>query len=157
MIRPSNTPATDTTSSGVTKSEVRRSRSVWRLALGLVAVLALAGTTSACSPEEVAKMAIADHWGGHAACAERIVNRESRFQADAVNPSSGTTGLFQIHPTHKPWIQRTFGYQFHEMKDPFKNAEVAKALSAEAHRMWGDGWAPWRIGGGRHPGGGCPA
>jgi len=102
-------------------------------------------------------MAISDHWGRNAPCAERIVQRESRFQAAAVNPSSGTTGLFQIPPVHKPWIKRTFGYEFEEMKDPFKNSEVAKALSAEAHRMYKDGWQPWRSGGRRIPGGGCPA
>jgi soluble lytic murein transglycosylase-like protein len=123
----------------------------------VLAVLAVAGATTACTPEEVAKMAISQYWGSNSACAEKVVYRESRFQADAVNPSSGTTGLFQLHPVHAPWIKRTFGYEFHEMKDPFKNSEVAKALSAEAYRMYRDGWQPWRYGGQRIPGGGCPA
>ena len=156
-MNPAPTPVTDLASSGAKEPEVRRTRRPWRLAAGLMAVLAIAGLTSACTPEEVAKMAIAEHWGTKAACAEKIVLRESRFQSTAVNPRSGTTGLFQIHPIHAPWIKRTFGYDFSEMNDPFKNSEVAHALSAEAYRMYKDGWQPWRKGGARIPGGGCPA
>ena len=157
VIRPAPAPATDPTTGGAQEPEARRSRPRWRFALGLLAVLAIAGSASACSPEEVAKLAIKAEWGANAPCAERIVNRESRFQAGAVNPRSGTTGLFQLHPVHAPWIKRTFGYEFAEMKDPVKNAQVAKALSDEAYRMYKDGWQPWRLGGGRVPGGGCPA
>jgi soluble lytic murein transglycosylase-like protein len=122
-----------------------------------MAAVAIVGAASACTPKEVARNAVQERWGANTACAERIVERESRFQADAVNPRSGTTGLFQIHPVHAPWIKRTFGYEFSEMKDPFKNSQVAKALSAEAYRMYKDGWQPWRLGGGRIAGGGCPA
>ena len=150
MIRPANTPVTDPAESGAQEPEVRRSRPRWRLALGLMAVVAIAGMSSACTPTTVAKMAIAEDWGPNAPCAERIVQRESRFQAAVVNPRSGTTGLFQIHPVHAKWIKNTFGYDFSEMKDPYKNSQVAKALSAEAHRMYKDGWQPWRSGG-------CPA
>ena len=156
VTHPAPTPVHGSVGDGNPKPEVRRRRP-WHLVVGLLAVLTVAGATTACSPEGFARMAIAEHWGLNAACAERIVNRESRFQADAVNPSSGTTGLFQIHPTHTKWIKKTFGYDFAEMKDPFKNAEVASALSAEAHRMYKDGWQPWRSGGKRIPGGGCPA
>lgn len=156
MSRTAPAPAPGSVTDGAPESEARRRRP-WRLVLGLLAVLAIAGATTACTPEVVAKTAIADHWGANASCAEQIVQRESRFQAEAVNPRSGTTGLFQIHPVHAPWIKRTFGYEFAEMKDPFKNAEVAKALSAEAYRMYKDGWQPWRSGGRRIPGGGCPA
>lgn len=156
MSRTAPAPAPGSVTDGAPESEARRRRP-WRLVLGLLAVLAIAGATTACTPEEVAKMAISDHWGRNAPCAERVVHRESRFQAEAVNPRSGTTGLFQIHPVHAPWIKRTFGYEFAEMKDPFKNSEVAKALSAEAYRMYKDGWQPWRSGGRRIPGGGCPA
>ncbi len=157
MIRPAPAPVTDLANSEVQEPEARRSRPRWRLALGLLAVLAIAGSASACSPQEVAKMAIQAEWGSHSACAERIVERESRFQAGAVNTRSGTTGLFQLHPVHGRGIKRTFGYEFSEMKDPFKNSEVAKALSDEAYRMYKDGWQPWRLGGSRIPGGGCPA
>ena len=157
MFRTAATPQDHDTNEGAVATEVRRRRPRWHALFGLLAVLAVAGTTSACTPEEVAKMAIIDNWGNeNFECAERIVNRESRFQADAVNPRSGTTGLFQIHPVHKAWIKRTFGYDFAEMKDPYKNAQVAKALSDEAHRMYRDGWQPWRLGGKRIPGGGCP-
>ena len=156
MSRPAPAPVTGSVEYGAPQPEARRRRP-WRLVLGLLAVLAIAGATSACTPEGVAKMAIAEHWGPNTACAERIVQRESRFQAAAVNPRSGTTGLFQIHPVHKTWIKNTFGYDFSEMKDPGKNAEVAKALSSEAYRLYRDGWQPWRTGGRRVPGGGCPA
>lgn len=157
MIRPAPTPEADLAQSEAQEPEVRRSRPRWRFAIGLLAVLAIAGISTACTPEQVAKMAIAENWGTNTPCAERIVARESRFQAGAVNPRSGTTGLFQIHPVHAPWIKRTFGWEFEEMKDPFKNSTVAKALSAEAYRMYKDGWQPWRSGGARVPGGGCPA
>ncbi|MCB0987906.1 MAG: transglycosylase SLT domain-containing protein [Microthrixaceae bacterium] len=156
MTRPAPTPVQGSVESGNPEPEVRRRRP-WHLIVGLLAVLTVAGATTACTPEGVAKMAIATHWGTNAACAERVVDRESNFQFEAVNPSSGTTGLFQLHPVHAPWIKRTFGYEFSEMKDPFKNSEVAKALSAEAYRMYRDGWQPWRLGGKRIPGGGCPA
>ena len=142
------------------QNEVRRSR--FRLRLPFVAValavVAVAGATSACTPEMVAQQAIEQYWGPDLApCAEKIAQRESNMEADAVNPRSGTTGLFQLHPVHTKWINQTFGYSFSDMKDPFKNAEVAKALSAEAYRMYHDGWQPWRLSGRAIRGGGCPA
>lgn len=155
MTSPAPSPANEDLT--VPKARVRRSRLRWQLALSLLAVVGVAMTTSACTPEFVAKDAISRYWGGNSACAARIVDRESNFQADAVNRSSGTIGLFQIHPTHKAWVKRTFGYDFAELKDPAKNAKVAKGLSAEAYRAYRDGWQPWRIGGAIRPGGGCPA
>ncbi|MGI8756349.1 MAG: transglycosylase SLT domain-containing protein, partial [Acidimicrobiales bacterium] len=134
-----------------------RSRKGWRAAAALVAVVGLALATSACSPEAIAKDAIKKNWSRLSPCAERVVQRESNFQADAVNPSSGTTGLFQIHPTHASWIKATFGYDFSEMKDPYKNAQVARELSNRAYRYWGDGWQPWRLSGRAIHNGGCPA
>ena len=113
--------------------------------------------TAACTTETVAKDAIAKHWGGNAACAERIVARESNFQATAVNSYSGATGLFQMMPLHKSWIKAELGYEFSEMKDPYKNAEAAKLLSYKNYKAYGDGWAPWRLTGRANPGGGCPA
>jgi hypothetical protein len=123
----------------------------------LLAVVALAFASTACTPEQTAKDAIQRYWGNYSACAERIVDRESNFQADAVNPSSGATGLFQIMPSHSSWIRSTYGYSFSEMKDPYKNSRVAKGLSNKAYGYWGDGWQPWRIGSGPIRGGGCPA
>lgn len=156
MSAPAPAPVHGSVENGAPKPEASRRRP-WHLLIGLLAVLAVAGATSACTPEGIARLAISQNWGVDAACAERIVHRESRFQADAVNPRSGTTGLFQIHPTHKRWIKKTFGYEFAEMADPVKNAQVAKALSNEAARIYGDAWQPWRPGGRRIPGGGCPA
>jgi hypothetical protein len=128
-----------------------------RLAGCLLAVVALAFASTACSPEQTAKDAIRKYWGNYSACAERIVDRESNFDANAVNPSSGATGLFQIMPSHSSWIKATYGYDFSEMKDPYKNSRVAKGLSDLAYRYWGDGWQPWRIGGRAIRGGSCPA
>ena len=136
---------------------VRRSRKAVKLALVLVTVTGIAFASAACTPEMVAKDAIAEHWGGNAACAERIVDRESNFQADAVNSYSGATGLFQLMPLHKSWIKSELGYEFSEMKDPYKNAEAAKLLSHKNYVAYGDGWAPWRLSGRAVPGGGCPA
>lgn len=155
MSSPEHTLATDDVN--VAATEVPRSRKPLRLVGVLAAVVALAFASTACTPEETAKDAIAQYWGANAPCAERIVDRESNFQADAVNPSSGTTGLFQLHPTHKTWIKQKYGYDWSEMKDPYKNSRVAKGLSSEAHRMYGDGWQPWRYGGQIIRSGGCPA
>jgi len=137
--------------------KVRRRPKGLNLAVGILVIVGVAFASSACTPETVAKMAIRDNWGGLSWCAERIVQRESNFDADAVNPSSGTTGLFQLHPVHATWIKNTYGYDFSEMKDPWKNARVARGLSNEAYRYWGDGWQPWRLSGRAIYNGGCPA
>ncbi|MGI8754366.1 MAG: transglycosylase SLT domain-containing protein [Acidimicrobiales bacterium] len=154
-----SSPATTATLEGVPSLQrtARRSPRVVRVAVSLLAIVGLAFATSACSPEAIAKDAIRKNWSRLSPCAERIVKRESNFQADAVNPSSGTTGLFQIHPTHASWIKATFGYDFSEMKDPYKNAQVARELSNRAYRYWGDGWQPWRLSGRAIRNGGCPA
>jgi hypothetical protein len=148
---------TDTAAPEQGPVKVRRSRKAIHRSLGLLAVAGIALATTACTPETIAKEAIAEHWGGNAACAERIVERESRFQADAVNTSSGATGLFQMMPLHKSWIKAELGYEFSEMKDPYKNAEAAKLLSDKNYKAYGDGWAPWRLSGRAIRGGGCPA
>jgi hypothetical protein len=152
---PENTLAVEDATVPTTK--VRRSTRSLRIVGCLLALVAVAFTSTACSPEMVAKDAIDRYWSSGAPCAERIVDRESNFQAGAVNPSSGTTGLFQIHPTHDAWIRRTYGYAFSEMKDPYKNSRVARGLFAEAQRYYGDGWQPWRLDGRVVRSGGCPA
>lgn len=134
---------------------VRRSRKARNLTFGLVAIVGLAFATTACTPEAVAKDAIEKYWAGNKACAEKIVDRESNFQPDAVNTRSGATGLFQLMPLHATWIKNDLGYDFSEMKDPYKNSEAAKLLSYKNYKAYGDGWAPWRTGGAR-PGAGCP-
>ena len=151
------------TDQAVTISEpqepVRRSRKRWQLAMGLVALVTLAVASTGClSSSMQAKEAILKYWGTkNAPCAERIAQRESGMDPTAVNPSSGTVGLFQIHPTHATWIKNKYGYTMSQLTDPYKNAEVAAGLSAEAYRYYGDGWQPWRIGGVISKSGGCPA
>lgn len=158
MTSPENTVAAPAASPEVatTSTTVRRSHAR-RLGVGLLAGLVVVLAATACNPEGVAKDAIAKAWGANAACAERIADRESNFQSTAVNRSSGTIGLFQIHPTHKAWVKRTFGYDWSELYDPHKNATVAAGLYAEAQRAYGDGWQPWRLSGRIIRGGGCPA
>ena len=120
-------------------------RRVTRLAVSLFAAVAVATTMSSCTPEDTATAAIYTHFGPvNGVCAERIVHRESRFQAEVVNSRSGTVGLFQIHPVHAGWIRDEFGYSMNELKDPYKNAEVAHSLAAKSYKMYGDGWQPWR-------------
>ena len=154
MTSPAHTDATLTPEP---KRSVRRSRRAINLSVGLVAVVGLAFATAACTPEEMAKDAIAQHWGKNAACAEKIAQRESGMDPTAVNRYSGATGLFQLMPLHKTWIKSDLGYDFSEMKDPYKNAEAAKLLSDKNYKAYGDGWAPWRLSGRALPGGGCPA
>lgn len=139
------------------QSKVRRSRKAIHLSVGLLAIVGIAFATTACTPEMQAKDAIAQSWAGNAACAEKIAKRESGFQAGAVNRSSGATGLFQLMPLHKTWIKDELGYDFSEMKDPYKNAKAAKLLSDKNYKAYKDGWAPWRLSGRATPGGGCPA
>lgn len=149
-------PAEATEDITVPTIEARRSRRSLRVGGCLLAVVALAFASTACTPEQTAKDAIRKYWTKYSACAERVVERESNFQADAVNPSSGTTGLFQIHPVHSKWIKSTYGYDFSEMKDPYKNSRVAKGISDQAYAYWRDGWQPWRLNGRAIRNGGCP-
>jgi soluble lytic murein transglycosylase-like protein len=139
------------------QSKVRRSRKAIHLSIGLLAIVGTAFATTACTPEQQSRAAIAEHWDGNAKCAEKIAQRESGLQPGAVNRSSGATGLFQLMPLHKTWIKNELGYDFSEMKDPFKNAEAAKLLSDKNYKAYGDGWAPWRLSGRAVRGGGCPA
>ena len=141
----------------VPSSRVNRSKRRWPLAAGLFAIVLVVFSSTACTPELISQDAIRAYWGADAACATRIATRESKLQPTVVNPRSGTTGLFQIHPVHASWIRAKYGYSMTDMKDPFKNARVAKALSNEAARIYHDGWQPWRYGGARIRGGGCPA
>jgi len=148
---------TSTAPASEPQTKVRRSRKAIHLTVGLFAVMTIAFATTACTPEAMAKDAIAQHWGGNAKCAERIAQRESGMQPTAVNSSSGATGLFQLMPLHKTWIKSELGHDWSEMKDPYKNAEAAKRLSDKNYAAYGDGWAPWRLSGRAIRGGGCPA
>ena len=154
MTSPAHTDAADTP---VPQAKVRRSRKAIHLSIGLVAIVGIAFATAACTPEAVAKDAIDQSWGHNSACAVKIAERESGLQPDAVNARSGATGLFQLMPLHKAWIKAELGYDFSEMKDPYKNSKAAALLSSKNYKANGDGWAPWRSTGRANPGGGCPA
>ena len=158
MSIPEQRPALET--EPVPTGPVRRNRRAVRLIGVTFAVVALMVTSSACQPRSsrsAVDAAISDYWGPqNTPCARRIVQRESNFQPAAVNPRSGTTGLFQIHPVHASWIRSTFGYSFSDMKDARKNSRVAKYLSSKAYAAYGDGWQPWRLSGRAIRGGGCP-
>lgn len=136
---------------------VRRNLKLSGVVVALVAALALTMATSACTPGGTPQQAVQYWWGSDTWCANRIVQRESGFNPYAVNRTSGATGLFQLMPSHASWIKAEFGYDFSEMKDSSKNAQVARALYWRAYRYWGDGWQPWRISSSAIRGGGCPA
>lgn len=135
----------------------RRYRRPARFAAALFVALGMVTSLTSCSPEDVARAAVEQYWGGNSNCAMRIVARESGYRADAVNRSSGARGLFQMMPMHSSWIQAELGYGWGDMFDAGKNSHAAKRLSDKAYQQTGDGWWPWRIGGGARPGGGCPA
>ncbi len=50
--------------------------------------MGLAFATAACTPEQISKDAISKYWGHNAACAEKIAQRESGLQPDAVNSTA---------------------------------------------------------------------
>ncbi len=154
-VDPNNATVTDPTEGS--PRQRRRPRFRWfTAALVVVGVLGFAGVS--CTPEEVAQIAVSNHFeAADQACALRIIERESGNDAGAINPYSGTIGLFQIHPTHTTWIRNTFGYGFNELIDANKNAEVARKLSDIAKIGYGDKWQPWRYGGQIIKNGGCPA
>ena len=65
-----------------------------------------------------------------------VIQCESRWRAGAVNPSSGATGLFQVHPIHRARVER-MGYTWADMLEPLANLHVALTI-------WGEqGWGPW--------------
>lgn len=61
-----------------------------------------------------------------------VIWAESRGDPEAVNPTSGTCGLYQIHPIH--W--RRFN-AWSDCTDPAANQRVAHAIWLE------QGWRPW--------------
>ncbi len=135
----------------------RRPRARWVTA-ALLAVGLLGFSAVSCTPEEVAQVAVSN-WFEPAQrdCALRIVQRESNYQADALSPDWLNIGLFQINHVHAAWIQQKYGYEFQELFDANKNAQVARGLSDAAQSYYGDRWQPWRSGGQVIRNGPCPA
>lgn len=143
----------------VVSTETKQASPVRRRRFAKLAMVVLAAgvmvAASGCTPEVEARQAIAAHWPGHTVdCAMRVAKAESGYRADALSPGGGNLGLFQINSVHRNWIQSTYGYQWEDLSDPYKNAQVAQGLSYDAHVRLGDGWAPWRFGGANRTG--CP-
>ena len=139
----------------VTPRAERRRRRPLKVTFGAVAMAVALFATTACSPQDVAQVAVDSHWPAHTRdCAMRVIAAESGYRADARSAGGGNLGLFQVNSVHDAWIQRTFGYRWADLTDPMKNAQVAQALSLDSHRRTGDGWAPWRFGGANPTG--CP-
>lgn len=133
----------------------RLRRRTLRTTLAITAAGAVGMVTTACVPTDNYE-AVERWWHNHMDCASRIIDRESGWNADAVSPGGGNIGLFQINKVHASWIQDRYGWSFSELKDPNKNARVAKALSNQAYDYYGDRWQPWRLDGKPRPSG-CPA
>ena len=49
-----------------------------------------------------------------------IIERESDFQPDVVNPFSGCVGLMQLHPSTLKWLERETGCVYNPY-DPYQN------------------------------------
>jgi hypothetical protein len=64
-----------------------------------------------------------------------VIWAESRGDPDAVNPRSGTCGLYQIHPIHRARFAPYGGWQ--ACTDPAANLQVAYGIYLE------QGWRPW--------------
>lgn len=70
--------------------------------------------------------------------ADRVAWCESQHNPNAVNPRSGTSGLFQIHPKyHRTAFTQVTGQPWEKVFDPFWNAVYAKHLYDRL------GWQPW--------------
>lgn len=73
----------------------------------------------------------------------RIMRCESTFQPGVTNPSSGTRGLFQIHPgwsTSWGWpgpLVSDLGYTWDQMYEVWPNVHVAYVIWSNS------GWGPW--------------
>ena len=120
-------------------------RRLRQAAVAILAFGAIALSAASCTPEEVAQIAVSNYFpADQQACALKIVERESGFQADVFSPDHKNVGLFQINIYHKPLIESTFGYEWESLTDANKNAEVAHWLSGLAMSYYKDPWQPWR-------------
>lgn len=127
-------------------------------AVVMIVVAALSVSAVGCTPEQVAQIAISKSFSAaQQDCALRIAKRESNLDAGALSSDWLNIGLFQINHVHAAWIEATYGYEFKDLFDANKNAQVAKGLSDAAQSYYGDQWQPWRPGGKVIKGGGCPA
>ena len=133
-------------------------RGPWRSLAVAAAVVAFVVVSSGCTPQQVAESSVSKYFGSkYSACADKIVARESGYNATALSPDGKNIGLFQINAVHTAWVKSTYGYTFASLTDPDKNAQVAKGLSDAALSYYGDRWQPWRLDGKAKTDGSCAA
>jgi hypothetical protein len=101
------------------------------LVIGVV-VAAMAAAVAGCSSPSVIDVV----FGPVAPQAEKIVNCESGFRANAVSPTNDH-GLFQINIVHKANFTKVTGQPWSAIYDPLYNSVYAKWLYDRS------GWKPW--------------
>jgi hypothetical protein len=79
----------------------------------------------------------------------RIMFRESRCDAKAVNKRGGDSGLLQAHPIVWPFLSKKFGVPMADMRpwllDPVNNIRAGAALFEFWHRAGRSGYQPWAV------------
>ena len=113
-----------------------RNRRIRRGAVAFVALGLLALSSAACARPGSPRDAINRHFGSEAPYATRIAICESNLNPTAYSRTHDI-GLFQINRVNWGWIRAEFGYTFEDLKDPYKNARVAKVIRDRA------GWRAW--------------
>ena len=74
----------------------------------------------------------------------RVLWKESRCQALAVNESSGDYGLTQINQIHEEWLSE-MGWTLEDMAIPSSNLRFAFLLWNAREEAGKCGWQPWSI------------
>ena len=114
----------------------RRSRRIRQGALALAAVSLFAVSSAACASPGSPRAAINQYFGSEAPYATRIAICESNLDPRAYSPTHDV-GLFQINRVHWSWIRAKYGYDLEDLKNPYKNARVAKDIRNQS------GWSAW--------------
>jgi soluble lytic murein transglycosylase-like protein len=115
----------------------RRNRRIRRGGVAFVAIGLLALSSAACAVKPGSpRDAINRYFGSEAPYATRIAICESGLNPTAYSRTHDI-GLFQINQVNWGWIRAEFGYTFEDLKDPYKNARVAKVIRDRA------GWRAW--------------
>jgi hypothetical protein len=74
----------------------------------------------------------------------RVMWKESRCQALAVNENSGDHGLTQINQIHEEWLAE-MGWTLDDMAVPSSNLRFAFLLWNSREEQGLCGWQPWSI------------
>lgn len=103
----------------------------------IILAIFLTFSLAACSPQEI----IATVFPGEVTKAYRVVECESEWNQYAVNPTSGASGFFQIHPFwnkpgHPDPVADYIGRNWHRRFDPVQNVIMAKMIR-DTPRGWG--------------------